>query len=1386
MIEQEKLLTNPFPGLRPFRMEESDAFFGRDGQSDQILTKLRTARFVAVVGASGSGKSSLVAAGLLPALLSGHLASAGSRWRIATFRPGSNPIRSLAEALNAPDVCGPTDKEKLADHLDVIERTLRRSSLGVLEVVSQSKFAPGENLLILADQFEELFRFARQSTALNVKDEIAAFIKLLLEAKQADKTDEERLPIYVVLTMRSEYLGDCANFWGLPEAINDGQFLIPRMTDDNRREAIIGPVIIGGGEIAAPLVNRLLNDAGDEPSQLPILQHALMRTWNYWKNATGGTGAINISHYEAIGSMADALSRHADEAFFELSPELQSVAARVFKAVTEKDAASNVGRRPATVNVIAVSSECSEQEVIAVVESFRREGRSFLTPGPRVKLTSDTTIDISHESLIGGWVRLKAWVDEEADAARQYIRLADKAAFFPRDEDYLRDPGLSTGLKWLEDNHPTKAWAERYHSGFDKTIEYLSLSKANRQAELDRKEQEQKEEIERDLRHAQALAAGEHRRVKLRNGMLVVLSLLLLGMIGVTGYAVQQTRIAKKQTQIAREQTLEAETQKVRAENALGDVEIQRDNAKHSQTEAERQKGVAEGALITAKQETEKALKAEAEAAYQRDLAEHQRAEAVKQEAIAKAAKLEADRQKQLVEASLSEENRARLEAVRSEAAALAAKEDAIKAKKDAETALGIVHEIDKAAPYFSAVIRGHNSPVMKAWTAGNDDVLFTQASDGTAQMWDARVALPDLIEQPYLADNITKPAVYSRDGKLVVLANYPGHSKAILWDIPARKVVVELPWSDVNSSNTLISPNGQLVLHQNQTNKDVELFSTITVQSSMTGIEKFAADFSKIVFSADSVLLGFTSGSGAVVLSTEGGHLELTGHLDEVRSIAFSRDHKFAVTASKDGTAKVWETRNGNSLLSLTGHEGPVNSAVFSDDGKYIVTTSGKLAYLWETKSPGSWAEITSGSMRVSPLTESSPMKLKGHTDLVTNAAFSPDGKWVATVSQDRTAQLWEAKVLKGQIVKNTLRPATPSSAEAETPKEVPTIGASLAVFRGHIAALTSVDFSPNSKFLVTASEDRTARVWDLSSFGAFTVLGAVLVATPNDYRGKCPANVRFLGEIAIAGRSGVVEYKFVRSDGTESLPQRLTFDGPGSKQVSETRELFSTGVGRDGTPLPIKGWVKIVILQPAPKESDPASFTVNCSGDGSFLPPRRELSVNDLKQIMPAANDAQLALYLPHLQKAMDEFGINTPLRRAAFLAEVAHNTAQLSHMVELGSDAELEKRYGSSKAFGNFEPGDGARYKGRGAFGMTGRSQYQAVGAQLGVDLIADPEKAAAPEVAFRTAALFWQKNGLNERADQQALSEIHRRIEGGQLGLESVSDFYTRAKRVLGAQ
>jgi tetratricopeptide (TPR) repeat protein len=542
-------LSNPFPGLRTFETDENHLFFGREGQSDELLARLQRTRFLAVVGTSGSGKSSLVRAGLLPALYGGMMAGAGSGWRIAIIRPGHSPLGNLACALSERDVL-PEAAGGLggAEGVAVIEATLRRGALGLLDAVRQSRLEEHENLLIVVDQFEELFRFRATTMQAGAEDEAAAFIKLLLEASA-----QRDVPVYVLLTMRSDFLGDCSQFQGLPEAINDGQYLIPRLTRDDRRQAITGPVAVSRGRITEPLVSRLLNDVGDNPDQLPILQHALMRTWDYWVGARSADEPLGIEHYEAIGTMRDALSRHADEAWDELPDDRsRKLAELLFKALTERGADNREIRRPTRLREICEITGASEEEVTAVINIFRRAGRSFLMPPAGVTLTGDTFIDISHESLIRNWERLKDWVRDEAEAARIYRRLAGAATDYREGAGgLLDDVTLQYVLKWRDRYSPNRAWGVRYQQDFDAAMAFLEESKAAHEAAVAERERQREEKLareRRELEQAQKFAEHQrraaHRMRRLTVAMLCV-SLLALGAAGGAVYAYVMARKAK-------------------------------------------------------------------------------------------------------------------------------------------------------------------------------------------------------------------------------------------------------------------------------------------------------------------------------------------------------------------------------------------------------------------------------------------------------------------------------------------------------------------------------------------------------------------------------------------------------------------------------------------------------------------------------------------------------------------------------------------------------------------------------------------------------------------------------------------------------------------------
>ena len=487
-------LSNPYPGLRSFEPEDAHLFFGRDEQIDELLRRLAQQRFVAVVGVSGSGKSSLVRAGVIPALRRGYLSRSRTRWRIATARPGNDPFASLDQALRRDVQC---------------EAALTRSSYALIHATGT--LAADENLLVVIDQFEEIFRYqeklrgASEEIRREAAERAADFVRLLLTGAQAADA-----PVYIVITMRSDYLGDCAQFRDLPEALNGGQYLIPRMTREQRREAIEGPLC---PEVIAPrLVQTVLNDAGDEPVQLPILQHALMRTWERWRKRSKLGDPIDLPHYRAIGGFENALNRHAEIAFRTLrhDEETRRTIKVVFQRLTEKGANNRETRRPTQLKelfaVVGASNEPEKQRVVVeAINHFRAPGAAFLiSPDPELK--ADSVIDITHESLIRLWKRLRKWVDGEAESANVYRRLIESAQLYEKGkEDLLHGPALGNTLAWKKEQQPTAAWAARYGGDFDSAMAFLDASSREEARRLEERERAHTEELERAKERARML-----------------------------------------------------------------------------------------------------------------------------------------------------------------------------------------------------------------------------------------------------------------------------------------------------------------------------------------------------------------------------------------------------------------------------------------------------------------------------------------------------------------------------------------------------------------------------------------------------------------------------------------------------------------------------------------------------------------------------------------------------------------------------------------------------------------------------------------------------------------------------------------------------------------
>jgi hypothetical protein len=400
----------PYPGLRPYEELDADWFFGRDQEVNDLLRRLRRAHFLAVVGPSGCGKSSLIKAGVLRALHDGFL---GVEWRIAEMRPGAGPINQLTAALDrALSLSG----EQIAGDLT--------SDVGIVAAARRANGESGAHLLVFVDQFEELFRFATDGGTAG-RDETKRFLKLLLSASITDE-----VPIYVVLTMRLEWLGECATYIGLAEAINEGIYLVPQMTRQQFCQAIVCPVERAGGSITAGLVDRLLNDLDGQTDQLPVLQHALMLMWR--KDTR--RNVIDLNDYRDVGELSSCLSRDAEKTYKELSDEQRQGAEMLFRVITDITHDNRRIRRRSLRDILQLTGRTRNQ-LEPVIEAFARTGRNFLTKSPG-SLSEQSVIDISHEALLRQWELLRGWLDDEAAKRRTLRTLEDTASEWRRQRDH--------------------------------------------------------------------------------------------------------------------------------------------------------------------------------------------------------------------------------------------------------------------------------------------------------------------------------------------------------------------------------------------------------------------------------------------------------------------------------------------------------------------------------------------------------------------------------------------------------------------------------------------------------------------------------------------------------------------------------------------------------------------------------------------------------------------------------------------------------------------------------------------------------------------------------------------------------------------------------------
>ncbi len=1021
-------LINPFPGLRPFGIEESHLFFGREGQSDEVLVKLSENKFVAILGASGSGKSSLMYCGLIPTLYGGFMTQAGSNWRIVVTRPGGGPIDNLAESLLLKDreYANLNEEDKLI-RKTIIGTVLRSSSLGLVEVVRQLKSRDDENMLILVDQFEELFRYRKLEAETSDLDESSAFVNLLLEA--IHQYDE---PIYIALTMRSDFIGECAQFPDLTQMINDSHYLIPQMTRDQKRTAIEGPVAVGGGKIAPRLTQQLLNDVGDNPDQLPILQHALMRTWSYWTENRKVGEAIDLRHYNAIGTLSEALSQHANEAYDSLSKREKEICEVMFKALTERGTENQGIRRPTKLATIASIAGVSEDEVARVIERFREPGRSLLMPPYGVRLESETVIDISHESLMRIWVRLKTWLEEESKAAEMYLKLSEASERYQEGRAGLwQMPDLQLALNWREENRPTLVWGQRYNPAFERTMVFLETSEKAYLTEQRNKEILQKRQVKRIRVTAIVLAIAT----------LITLTLVIFAFIKAND-AEKAEAAAVEEAKRAEKNAVEAERQSELAIQAAARADEERANA-------ERQTEIAQQNERLAQQQTQLAQQREKEANEAKELADEERKNAEKARDDAEEQRQQALIQKDKADSASAAANRLRFQAI---AQSMAVKAENIVAEGDrdqaelkaivARQAYDFYQEYkDEGKDYNGDVYAGIYTALQGLYQVKYNEIAgIEDPSIGDS-------ALNQMIKpkNPLVADkaNAVKSVVYANDGKHIYSASANG--EVVLWDVATRRYQSIFKNADVARVVNVSPDERYLALGTDESH--ILLFNMRALDQEPVEIKGHEGG---TVF--DLVFLpnnrGFISvGQDRRILQsdyqTSREIIKSPARLDE---IILSPDAKTLVGGGHDGNVYIWDMDNlaagPNTLIDPnrnTGSTSAIRAVKFSPNGKFLAygDSDGKLI-IWDMEK----------DEQVQP-------EIGGFRAPVTDIEYSPDNRLLVATSTNKQMRVWDMENLF----------------------DLPIVLRDYSNDGDQLGWVYDADFSPDGKYFVTAAGDGAIR---------------------------------------------------------------------------------------------------------------------------------------------------------------------------------------------------------------------------------------------------------------------------------------------------------------------
>jgi WD40 repeat protein len=1164
----------PYPGLAAFGPEQAQWFFGRDRLTAEVTSRAaelaREGGFLITVAPSGAGKSSLLGAGLLPALNRGALPIAGSqRWPCVVMTPTARPVATLAThiaTVTGDDTASVVQRLKADPEQQVVQlRSALRGRIGAHN-------AANARVVIIVDQLEELFTLCEDESE---RLEFIAWLSRL--AHPIRQTPPIAL---VVMGLRADFYAPCANYPELRASLQHNQVLVGPMLESELREAILYPARAVGLQLEPGLPELLLRDLGGisdgsntgdsstgEAGRLPFLAHALEATWQQRHGST-----LTVAGYQVTGGIRHAIAATAERVYDRLDETDRQLARELLlRLVKIGDGTEDVRRRLARDEVLR--SDAISMRRKAVLDAFTRA---------RLLSQEQDTVEIAHEALVRGWPRLRQWI--EADRAGHVVHQELEEAAAEWERSGRRDSSLLYRGARLE---AALAWASTEPSNSLSLHTETFLTVSQRQ---------------------------QRRTTRLRRSAVIAVTFLALVASTTAVVAFQQRSAAQQNSSEARQQRDQAIINQVIAEadqysGTNASLAAQLDLvAYHMQPSSQLLTKILNTQSLPLGQPLNSqagGVKLMAFSPVGHTMATASLSGSVRLWNVTNPAKPIALGQ------PLTEQNGA-IQAV------TFSSDGRTIATGSVVGSVRLWNVTDPAKPIaLGQPVTDYNGAIIAIAFSPDGRTIAITSLNGSVQLWNvADPAKPIPLGKP-LAEGCegTLPVAFSPDKQTLATINCPRGTFANggvggvvqLWNVsdPARPISLGQPITDQKNGIYAVafSPDMHTLAIAIANSSADGGFGTVRLWDVSNPAQPIAlgqsliddlGSVTSIAFSPDGYTLAVASTNGPVQLwNVSNPRLpallgqSLSGQDGSVISIAFSPDGHTLAAISSDFTVEIWDLPRA----TLTGQTDGVTSVAFSPSGRTFVSAGGDgTLRLWSTVNPVQPVEVGQplagqvgafsvafspdgqtlatgsllGAVQLWNMTDPQPVEfgqpLTRQSSAIDSVAFSPVGHILAAAGDDGTVQLW-----------NVTNPAQPSL-----------LGQPLVSQNGAVATINSVKFSPNGSILAAADSDGTVQLWNMVDPFQPTRLGQPLIGQNGTL--SPIYSIAFSpngGILAAAGGDGTLQlWNVVDPAQSSPLGQPLTSQSASISSVafSPDGHILAAG-GIDGT---IQLWSIVNLAQP------------------------------------------------------------------------------------------------------------------------------------------------------------------------------------------------------------